>query len=163
MRAGRFRLTCGATRKVGSGDVMIRPIAALCLGCLLALAPVAAGQEASRESEAPTARQAMARVILEAMVPTSRTNYGRDWDALSVRVSSYMHWHLAPPDQATDITSSTGIRRNGWVGDGTEQIGISAYGFESVDSLTFALSPRIAAIEPADPDADDTVIAALKA
>jgi hypothetical protein len=141
---------------------MIRPIA---LACILALARVAAAPDASREREAPTARQAMARVILEAMVPTSRTNYGRDWDALSVRISSYMHWHLAPPDQARDVNTSTGIRRNGWVGDGTEQIGISAYGFESVDSLTFALSPRLASTEPAaaDPDADDTVIAALKA
>jgi hypothetical protein len=144
---------------------MIRTIA---LTCLLALAPIAAAQEAPHEAEQtaePTARQQMARVVAEAMVPTSRNNYGRDWDALSVRISRHLHWHLAPPDQAADITSATGIRRNGWIEDGTEQIGVSAYGFQTVDSLTFALSPRFASPEPpiTDSGEDDTIIAALKA
>jgi diadenosine tetraphosphate (Ap4A) HIT family hydrolase len=139
---------------------MIRTIALL---CLLALAPMAAAQEAPHDAEQaaePTARQAMAKVIAEAMVPTSRYNYGRDWDALSVRISRHLHWHLAPPDEVTDITSTTGIRRNGWIEDGKEQIGVSAYGFQTVDSLTFALSPRFASTEPEE---DDTIIAALTA
>jgi hypothetical protein len=138
-------------------------IRTLVLLCLIALAPLAAAQEAAREAEQtaePTARQAMARVIAEAMVPTSRYNYGRDWDALSVRISRHLHWHLAPPDQAADITSATGIRRNGWIEDGKEQIGVSAYGFQSVESLTFALSPKFASTEPEE---DDTIIAALTA
>src|SRR5690348_2849917 len=135
---------------------MIR-IAALLF--LLVLAPVSSAQGAPQAAE-PTARQAMARVIADAMVPTSRNNYGRDWDALSVRISRYLHWHLAPPDQAADITSATGIRRNGWIEDGTEQIGVAAYGFETVDTLTFALSPKFATSEP---DEDDTIIAALTA
>jgi hypothetical protein len=139
---------------------MIRTIALL---CLLALAYPAYAQEAQHETQPaaePTARQAMAKVIAEAMVPTSRTNYGRDWDALSVRISRHLHWHLAPPDQVADITSATGIRRNGWIEDDKEQIGVSAYGFQSVDSLTFALSPKFASTEPEE---DDTIIAALKA
>jgi hypothetical protein len=139
---------------------MIRTTALL---CLVALAPIAAAQEAQHEAQQtsePTARQAMAKVIAEAMVPMSRNNYGRDWDALSVRISRHLHWHLAPPDQAADITSATGIRRNGWIEDGTEQIGVNAYGFQSVDSLTFALSPKVAASEPEE---DDTIIAALTA
>ncbi|HEV7694319.1 MAG TPA: hypothetical protein VGO52_26020 [Hyphomonadaceae bacterium] len=135
---------------------MIRTLALL---CLLALAPIAAAQEAPHDAE-PTARQQMARVIAEAMVPTSRYNYGRDWDALSVRISRHLHWHLAPPDQAADITSATGIRRNGWIEDGKEQIGVSAYGFQTVDSLTFALSPKFASSQPEE---DDTIIAALTA
>jgi len=145
---------------------MIRTLSLACLGaltCLLALAPIAAAQEAPHEAERaaePTARQDMARVIAEAMVPTSRYNYGRDWDALSVRISRHLHWHLAAPDQAADITSATGIRRNGWIEDGKEQIGVSAYGFQTVESLTFALSPKFAAPEPEE---DDTIIAALKA
>jgi hypothetical protein len=140
---------------------MIRTLA---LTCLITLAPLAAAQGAPPEGEA-TARQAMARVIVEAMVPTSRTSYGRDWDALSVRISRHLHWHLAAPDQVIDRTSPTGIRRNGWIEDDQEQIGVSAYGFESVDSLTFALSPRRTPAEPetSDPDADDTIITALKA
>lgn len=135
---------------------MIRLAALL---CLIALAPLAGAQQAE-PAAAPTPRQGMARVMFEAMIPTTQVKYGRDWDAMSIRVSRHMHWHLAPPDQTADPTSSVGIRRNGWIEDGFAQIGVSAYGRDSVDSLTFALSPTMLSSQP---DADDDVIAALTA
>jgi hypothetical protein len=136
---------------------MIR-IAALL--CLIALAPMAAAQEAlhvERESQA-TARQVMARVIADAMVPESQASYGRNWDAVSIRISRHMHWHLAPPDEAP--AAAAGVRRNGWIAASGEQIGVSAYGSDTVESLTFGLSPRFSFQEP---ETDDGVIAALMA
>jgi hypothetical protein len=128
------------------------------LTCLIALAPIAAAQEAlhpERESET-TARQVMAQVIADAMVPVSQASYGRDWDAVSIRISRLMHWHLAPPDTAP--ASARGIRRNGWIAASGEQIGVSAYGTGTVESLTFGLSPTFSAQRPEadESDADDS-------
>ena len=81
----------------------------------------------------PTAEQAMARVIQGALAPSSLGDWRYRWDAVSIRISRDMHWHLAGPDEADEQT----ISRNGWISGGGQQIGVTAYGAgETVGGLS---------------------------
>jgi hypothetical protein len=80
----------------------------------------------------PTAEQAMARVIHGALAPSSLGDWRYRWDAVSIRISRDMHWHLVGPDDADEET----VSRNGWITGGGEQIGVTAYGVgETVGGL----------------------------
>ena len=83
--------------------------------------------------DAPTAEAAMARVIHGALAPSSLGDWRYRWDAVSIRISRDMHWHLAGPDDADAET----ITRNGWILGGGLQIGVSAHGSgDTVAGLT---------------------------
>lgn len=88
---------------------------------MLAMAMLASPACAQDE---PTAEAAMARVIHGALAPSSLGDWRYRWDAVSIRISRDMHWHLAGPDDADAKT----ITRNGWISGGGLQIGVSAHG-----------------------------------
>lgn len=84
--------------------------------------------------EQPTTTQALAELIHEALPRTSSGEADNSWDAVSIRISSLMHWHLASPDAADAVE----IRRRGWLAADGDQIGITAYGDrERVTALAF--------------------------
>ena len=100
---------------------------AAAIATMLAMAAFACPAGAQDE---PTAEAAMARVIHGALAPSSLGDWRYRWDAVSIRISRDMHWHLAGPDDADEDT----ITRNGWISGGGLQIGVSAYG--SGDTVT---------------------------
>lgn len=86
--------------------------------------------------EQPTAEQAMARLIHAALAPSSYGDWRYRWDAVSIRISSMMHWHIFGPDKPGEEA----ITRRGWISVPGEQIGVSAHGRgETVASLAFEL------------------------
>lgn len=88
--------------------------------------------EAARPAE-----QAVAQVMIEALAPSSYGDWAYRWDAVSVRVSRHMHWHISKPD-ARDRPPDAAARRNGWIEAPGKQIGVSAFGGdEAVTSLNF--------------------------
>lgn len=115
------------------------------LSFILALA-LAAGT--ARAQEQPTAEQAVARVIHAALAPTGYGDWRYRWDAVSIRISSMMHWHLSGPDEPGDET----LIRRGWVSAGGRQVGVSAYGEgATVSSLGFEMNGW--RFNESDPDA----------
>ena len=97
------------------------------------LAAFAAAPAFAQDAE-PTIEQAMAGIIHDALGPTAygKPDYG--WDAVSIRISSGMHWHLAPPDKA----GAAETKRNGWIAADGTQVGVTAYGdADAVTSLSF--------------------------
>jgi hypothetical protein len=112
---------------MGQGDEM--PVVRNAAAAVFAMAMLASPANAQDQ---PTAEKAMARVIHGALAPSSLGDWRYRWDAVSIRISSKMHRHLAGPDDADEET----ISRHGWITGGGEQIGVTAYGAgETVGSL----------------------------
>jgi uncharacterized protein with beta-barrel porin domain len=65
------------------------------------LAMAMLSSQASAQDQ-PTAEQAMARVIHGALAPSSLGDWRYRWDAVSIRISRDMHWHLVSPDDADE-------------------------------------------------------------
>lgn len=87
----------------------------------------------------PTAEDAMARVIHAALAPSSQGDWRYRWDALSIRISSLMHWHLPGPDKPGDDA----ITRRGWIPVKGAQIGVTAHGIgQTVTGLALSYSGR---------------------
>ena len=97
-------------------------------GAVAALAPP------SRAQEPPTASDAIAGVIHAALAPNGLGDWRYGWDAVSIRISSKLHWHLPGPDKP----GASAIARRGWISTTRRQIGVEAHGEgETVTSLTF--------------------------
>lgn len=103
--------------------------------------------------EEVTPEAAMASVIQAALAPDSYGDWRYNWDAVSIRISSKMHWHLAGPDKP-----DTGdIIRRGWISAKGIQIGVTAAGQnETVSSLSFEVKSW-----PRDSDEQTSLLAAL--
>lgn len=102
--------------------------AAMLAGALAAMAlPVVA-------QEQPTAEDAMANVIHAALAPSSYGDWRYRWDAVSIRISNLMHWHLPGPDKPGEDA----ITRRGWISANGRQVGVAAHGTgENVTGLAF--------------------------
>jgi hypothetical protein len=112
----------------------------------------------AQAQEQPTISEALAELIHDAMPPTAWSGPHDTWDAVSIRISSLMHWHLAPPDTGDE----TAIERRGWLSAGGRRVGITAYGAgENVISLGFERGDDSYGSEPA-PDHRE-LLAALAA
>lgn len=87
-------------------------------------------------SETPVVR-ATANVILQSLAETQYRDWGYRWDAVSIRVSRYVHWHIYEPDPRTRAADEI-VRRNGWVDEPGAQVGVSVFGNdEKVTTLLF--------------------------
>jgi hypothetical protein len=60
----------------------------------------------------PAPEAAVARVIIEALAPSSHGDWAYRWGALSTRVSRHMHWHLYGPEPRD---AQQEAQRNGWI------------------------------------------------
>ena len=111
--------------------------AALAALALFASASCAHAQERRDDG---VAAQAVARVMIEALAPASGGDRAYGWDALSIRVSRHMHWHLVAPDPL-DRAPDGLTRRNGWITAQGSEVGVSAHGpDERVSQLKFEVS-----------------------
>lgn len=72
---------------------------------------------------------ATARVMIEALAPSSYGDWAYDWSAVSIRVSRHMHWHLPDPDPRGRPEHAE-VRRTGWIGASGAQVGVAALGAE---------------------------------
>ncbi|MDZ4691208.1 hypothetical protein [Terricaulis sp.] len=89
----------------------------LALAFAIMLAPAAYAQDERRaEADLPEVR-ATAEVIFEALPPDVAGSAG--WDAISIRISRLVHWHVYGPDPR-DRPLSALVRRHGWI-EGVEQ------------------------------------------
>lgn len=105
---------------------------------------------------------AVARIVVDVLAPTSWGAHPYSWEAVSIRISRRMHWHLAPPDRTT--TPQGGLyRRNGWVESGPNRsAAISAWGdADRVRTLDFELRRTFGSDRGAEPP--EAFAAALRA
>lgn len=104
---------------------------------VLALTPASAtAQVEARNADHPDVR-ATANVIIQALPETQYRDWGLRWDAMSIRVSRFVHWHVYEPDRRDRPTDAT-VRRNGWIDGERWDVGLSIYGGdESVTMLVF--------------------------
>jgi hypothetical protein len=105
------------------------------LAFALLVAPASA-QEPPRHADDPDVR-ATANVIINALPETQYRDWGYRWDATSIRISRFVHWHIYEPERRDRPTDAT-VRRNGWIDGARWDVGISIYGGdETVTLLTF--------------------------
>ncbi len=102
----------------------------------LLMLPSCAHAQSEAEPDAPIV-QATARVIAEALAPNDAGAWAYTWDAVSIRISRHMHWHVPRPDPI-DRPPDALTQRNGWIGAGGGNVGVSAIGLDDrVIKLTF--------------------------
>jgi hypothetical protein len=105
--------------------------AVILASALAAVALPAAAQEQT------TAEDAMASVIHAALAPSSYGDWRYRWDAVSIRISSLMHWHLPGPDKPGEEA----ITRRGWISANGQQVSVTAHGIgETVTGLALGYS-----------------------
>jgi hypothetical protein len=107
----------------------------------LMFAPVCASAQINDETraDAPIVR-ATAQVMIAALAPSDYGAWAYQWDAVSIRVSRLMHWHLFAPDDR-DRPPDAISRRNGWISEEGRTIGVSAFGLDDrVIKLTFEVN-----------------------
>lgn len=93
------------------------------------------------------AKDAIARIIIEALAPTTYGDTAYRWDAVSIRVSRHLHWHIYAPDPR----KRGDVRRNGWIDAADHDVGVSVVGGEeSVRSLSFTLPTGLTTLEMLD-------------
>lgn len=94
----------------------------------LLLSPACAHAQDGRidRSETPIVR-ATANVIIQALPETRYRQWGYRWDATSIRISRFVHWHIYEPDPR-DRPADAIVRRNGWLEAPGVQIGVSVFG-----------------------------------
>lgn len=92
----------------------------------------------------PTAEQGLIRVMIEALAPSTQGDWAYRWDAVSIRVSRFMHWHLYGPEP-TDRAPDGITRRNGWIDGAGWDVGVSAFGVDDrVTELSFEVHDAFA-------------------
>lgn len=105
--------------------------AAIFASALSAMALPAAAQEQ------PTAEDAVAGVIHAALAPSTYGDWRYSWDAVSIRISSLMHWHVPGPEKPGEDA----ITRRGWIPTNGRQISVTAHGIgETVTGLALGYS-----------------------
>lgn len=110
---------------------------ALTVAIAIMLASEAYAQSERRpEADLPEVR-ATAEVIAEALPPISHGAQRLQWDAVSIRISRLVHWHLYGPEPR-DRPADAPVRRHGWI-EGVEQdVDLIAEGGDAeLRSLTF--------------------------
>ncbi|GAM97176.1 hypothetical protein U91I_00801 [alpha proteobacterium U9-1i] len=81
-----------------------------------------------------------ARLMIEALAPSSHGDWAYGWGPVSARTARHMHWHLFEPDPR-DRPDDYVARRNGWIDGPGQNVGVSAFGGERrVTELSFELS-----------------------
>ena len=104
----------------------------------IALLPACAHAQEGRidRSETPIVR-ATANVIMQALPESQYRAWGYRWDAVSIRISRLVRWHIFAPDPR-DRAPDAIVRRNGWLEAPGVQIGVSVFGGdENVTALSF--------------------------
>ena len=87
-------------------------------------------------SETPIAI-ATANVIIQALPETQYGDWGYRWDAMTVRITRFVRWHIYAPDPR-DRAADAIVRRNGWLEVPGAGIGVSVFGGdEKVTALSF--------------------------
>jgi hypothetical protein len=95
------------------------------------------GAPARAQEEEATAHQLAARLMIEALAPSSHGDWAYDWGPVSARTARHMHWHLFEPDPR-DRPDDYVARRNGWIDAPGQDVGVSAFGGErQVTELSF--------------------------
>lgn len=110
---------------------------------LVAAFVAALGGSAMAQTPTPAATEesAIGHLVVATLAPVSYGARAYDWDAVSIRISSHMHWHLAPPDRR-DRSLKALVSRNGWIGDGLD-VAVTAHGDdEGVRTLWFRYGAR---------------------
>jgi hypothetical protein len=103
-----------------------------------ALLPACAHAQNDRvdRSEAPVVR-ATANAIIRSLPESQYSDYGYRWDATSIRVSRYIHWHIYAPDPR-DRAPDAIVRRNGWLDVEGATVEVSVFGDDDeVTMLSF--------------------------
>lgn len=93
---------------------------------ILLLPGCAHAQTAPDEQPAPIAAST-ANVIIQALAPSEYVAWAYQWDAVSIRVSRFVHWHIYEPDRRDRPTDAI-VRRNGWLSEDGRNVGVSLYG-----------------------------------
>lgn len=104
----------------------------------IALLPACAHAQEGRidRSEAPIVR-AIANVIVQTLPENQYRAWGYRWDAVSIRISRVVRWHIFAPDPR-DRALDAIVRRNGWLEAPGAQIGVSVFGNdENATALSF--------------------------
>lgn len=71
--------------------------------------------------------RAPANIILLALPETEQREHGYRWDAVSIRISRFLHWHIYAPDRR-DRPADAIVERHGWIECESEDIGVSIQG-----------------------------------
>lgn len=85
---------------------------------------------AQARPENEVAARAVANVIFAAMPDEQNASWGFRWDAMSTRVSRFVHWHLHAPD-APDRAPNDIVERSGWLEGDNYTFGVTARGIEA--------------------------------
>lgn len=81
--------------------------------------------------------RATANVIVHALPETRYRDYGYRWDAMSIRVSRYVRWHIYAPDDRGRAPDAV-VQRNGWIDGEREDVDVAVFGDdERVTMMTF--------------------------
>lgn len=111
--------------------------AALFALAILAAPSCAHAQEGRFDrSETPIAI-ATANVIIQALPESQYANWGYRWDAMTIRITRLVRWHIYAPDPR-DRPADAIVRRNGWLETPGASVGVSVFGNdETVTALSF--------------------------
>jgi hypothetical protein len=90
-------------------------------------------------SETPIVR-ATANAIIQSLSESQYRAHGYRWDAMSIRISRLIHWHIYEPDPRNREPQAI-VRRNGWLDEAGAQVTVSVFGDdEKVTALSFSYS-----------------------
>jgi hypothetical protein len=106
----------------------------------LALTPTITHAQAEGDANNAMARET-ANVIIQAVSPNDYGDWRYRWDAVSIRVSRFLHWHIYEPD-TRDRPEDAIVRRLGWIDTiGRRSIGVAVYGGDDgVTMMEFEVS-----------------------
>lgn len=111
-------------------------VAIIALALVLLPACAHAQSDPVGRRDSPGAR-ATANVIMRALPETQYRDYGFRWDAMSIRVSRYVRWHIYAPD-VRDRAPDAIVRRNGWIDGDDSNVEVSVFGDDNrVTMMTF--------------------------
>ena len=111
---------------------------ALLIAVAIALLPGCAHAQDGRidRSDTPDVR-ATANVVVQALAPNDLGDWRYRWDAVSIRVSRFVHWHIYAPDQRNRASDAI-ARRNGWLDLENANVDVSVFGTDdAVTVLSF--------------------------
>lgn len=84
--------------------------------------------------------RATANAIIQSLPESQYRDYGYRWDATSIRISRFIHWHIYEPDPR-DRAPDAIARRNGWLDIEGATVEVSVFGNDDkVTMITFGYS-----------------------
>jgi hypothetical protein len=99
---------------------------AVCIALAVALTLATAHAQPVGNADIPIAR-ATANALIQTTAPSEYGDWRYRWDAVSIRVSRFVHWHIYEPD-ARDRPADSIVRRLGWIDGNGRSVGVAAYG-----------------------------------